>query len=89
MVTRLVIINVAVYIAMNLIWVILRIGYGWSDDSQLIYEEIRQFFMLSSEWLHNLTHPWVIITSMFLHDSFWHILWNMLFLYWFGRIGGG
>ena len=88
MVTRLVIINVVVYIAMNLIWVILRIGYGWSDDSQLIYEEIRQFFMLSSEWLHNLTHPWVIITSMFLHDSFWHILWNMLFLYWFGRIVG-
>jgi membrane associated rhomboid family serine protease len=88
MVTRLVIINVAVYIAMNLLWVILRVGYGWSDNSQLIYEEIRQFFMLSSDWLHNLTHPWVFITSMFLHDSFWHILWNMLFLYWFGRIVG-
>lgn len=88
MVTRLVIINVAVFVVINLIWVILRIGYGWSEDGSRIYESIRQFFMLSSDWLHNLTHPWVFITSMFLHDGFWHILWNMLFLYWFGRIVG-
>ncbi len=88
MVTRLVIINVAVFVVINLIWVILRIGYGWSDDGMRVYESIRQFFMLSSDWLHNLTHPWVFITSMFLHDGFWHILWNMLFLYWFGRIVG-
>ncbi|PHN05482.1 rhomboid family protein [Flavilitoribacter nigricans] len=88
MVTRLVIINVAVFVVINLIWVVLRIGYGWSDNGMHIYESIRQFFMLSSDWLHNLTHPWVFITSMFLHDGFWHILWNMLFLYWFGRIVG-
>lgn len=88
MVTRLVIINVAVFVAINLIWVVLRIGYGWSNEGIGIYESIRQFFMLSSDWLHNLTHPWVFITSMFLHDDFWHILWNMLFLYWFGRIVG-
>ena len=25
---------------------------------------------------------------MFLHKGFWHILWNMLLLYWFGRIVG-
>lgn len=88
MVTRLVIINVAVFVIINLIWVILRVGYGWSDNGMRVYEAIRQFFMLSSDWLHNLTHPWVFITSMFLHDGFWHILWNMLFLYWFGRIVG-
>lgn len=86
MVTRLVIINVVVYIGVNLLWVILRIGSGWTTPE--IYQDILQFFMLSSDWLHNLTHPWVFITSMFLHEGFWHILWNMLFLYWFGRIVG-
>lgn len=88
MVTRLVIINVAVFVAINLIWIALRVGYGWSDSGMQVYAAIREFFMLSSDWVHNLTHPWVFITSMFLHDGFWHILWNMLFLYWFGRIVG-
>lgn len=42
-------------------------------------------------WLYN--HPdhvvtsgclWQPLTSAFLHGGVWHILWNMLFLYWFG-----
>lgn len=37
--------------------------------------------------MHNfLHHPWGIFTYMFLHEGFWHILWNMLGLYWFGQI---
>ena len=35
------------------------------------------------------THrPWTFITSMFLHQpaSLWHILFNMLWLYWFGAL---
>lgn len=86
MVTRLVIINVAVFLLINVVRFIVRIAYA--GGGRATYESIRQFFMLSSDWLHNLTHPWVIITSMFLHDDFFHILWNMLFLYWFGRIVG-
>jgi membrane associated rhomboid family serine protease len=31
-------------------------------------------------------HPWTLITYMFLHLDFFHILFNMLWLYWFGRI---
>jgi len=30
--------------------------------------------------------PWTIFTYMFLHFDIWHILFNMLWLYWFGRI---
>jgi membrane associated rhomboid family serine protease len=33
-----------------------------------------------------LTIPWSLVTYMFLHLDFWHILFNMLWLYWFGRI---
>ena len=30
--------------------------------------------------------PWTLLTYMFLHFDIWHILFNMLWLYWFGRI---
>ena len=30
--------------------------------------------------------PWTLLTYMFLHLDFFHILFNMLWLYWFGRI---
>jgi len=33
-----------------------------------------------------LTHLWTPLTYMFVHENFWHILFNMLMLYWFGRI---
>lgn len=37
--------------------------------------------------LHNLLfRPWTIFTYMFLHEGFLHILFNMLWLYWFGQI---
>jgi membrane associated rhomboid family serine protease len=86
MVSRLVIINVMVYLTINVIWMILRIGSGYEDSS--IYPEIVAFFSMSSSWWEVLTHPWVLLTSMFLHTGFMHILFNMLLLYWFGRIVG-
>jgi len=33
-----------------------------------------------------LFRPWTVFTYMFLHEGFLHILFNMLWLYWFGRI---
>ncbi|MDD5189601.1 MAG: rhomboid family intramembrane serine protease [Dehalococcoidales bacterium] len=32
------------------------------------------------------THPWSLVTSLFLHDpyNYFHILFNMLWLYWYG-----
>ena len=32
------------------------------------------------------TRPWTFITYMFLHIDFFHILFNMLWLFWFGKI---
>jgi membrane associated rhomboid family serine protease len=32
------------------------------------------------------TQPWTILTYMFLHEGFFHIIFNMLFLYWFGLL---
>lgn len=86
MVTRLVIINVMVFIVVNLIWVALQIYNNYKISSS--FDNFMSFFAMSSYWLDLLVHPWAIITSMFLHEGFFHILFNMLMLYWFGRIIG-
>ncbi|MBK9358239.1 MAG: rhomboid family intramembrane serine protease [Bacteroidales bacterium] len=52
---------------------------------------------LISEWLTNafavsantgvlIERPWTLLTYMFLHFDFFHILFNMLWLWWFGAI---
>jgi membrane associated rhomboid family serine protease len=86
MITRLIIINVAVFVVINLVNLVLFIGNGATPSS--LYQDILHFFCMSSDWKFFLTHPWGLFTSMFLHEGFWHLLWNMLFLYWFGRIVG-
>lgn len=86
MISRLMIINVSVFVVLNLVKIILYASNGGQIPA--VYDDILYFFCMSSDWRHILTHPWVIITYAFVHESFWHILWNMLFLYWFGRIVG-
>lgn len=81
-VTQIILVNVAVFIAINLARVILQFA------SPEVFEAILHFFAVSKLWLHNLTHPWVFLTYAFVHEGFRHILFNMLIFYWFGRIVG-
>lgn len=41
---------------------------------------------LSSDCSVVLRRPWTVVTFMFAHFDFWPILFNMLWLYWIGRI---
>jgi len=41
---------------------------------------------LSSDWRYALTHPWTLLTYAFLHASFMHLLFNMLLLFFAGRL---
>ncbi|MCB0694586.1 MAG: rhomboid family intramembrane serine protease [Saprospiraceae bacterium] len=86
MVTRLVIVNIVGFLTINLIRLVLWLGNAGVVHP--VYYQIRKYLTLSSEPWFDLTHPWVLITSIFLHEGFWHLLWNMLFLFWFGRIVG-
>lgn len=86
MVTRIAIVNIFAFVILNLV----RLGFWITNAGQVhpLYYQIRKYLTLSSDPWFDLTHPWVMITAMFLHEGFWHLLWNMLFLYWFGRIVG-
>jgi len=86
MVTRIILVNIAVFIFVQTVNLALYISNG-GVPSPAFTEFIRFLSMPADGW-YFLTHPWTIITSMFLHVGFFHILWNMLFLYWFGRIVG-
>lgn len=80
-VTRLIIINIAVFLVVS----ILRILLFLTGNSYLFDELVGYIsFPLSAEEL--LYKPWTIITYMFTHVALFHIVWNMITLYWFGQI---
>lgn len=78
---QLIIINVVVFVVLGLIGVFadFSLGRGTLDVS-------REYFGLPMHLNELLSRFWTPITYMFVHDGFFHILFNMLFLYWFGRI---
>jgi membrane associated rhomboid family serine protease len=45
---------------------------------------VAQWFVLPDDFGEILLQPWSLLTYSFLHFGFWHIFWNMLWLYWFG-----
>jgi len=88
MVTRIIFVNVGFFLFIYLVKLILRGIHGGDPSFDVAFESFSNFFSLSGNLFFDLTHPWVFFTHMFLHFGFFHILWNMLFLYWFGRIVG-
>lgn len=48
--------------------------------------QFREYIAVSSNIGIVLTHIWTVVTYMFVHYDFLHILFNMLMLFWFGRI---
>ena len=89
MITRLIIVNIAVFVVVNLVKVGFAVSSAGAPPHENGFDDFLHLFCMSSDGMFTLTHPWVPFTSMFLHEGFWHILWNMLFLYWFGKIVGG
>lgn len=76
---RLIYINVGVFVATTLITVILQL---FNRSAAGIFE----WFALPASYERFLFQPWSILTYMFMHAGFMHILFNMLWLYWFGSL---
>jgi len=78
-VRKLIIINVAVF-AFTLILNFFAFLYNTSAQELLIYFELPSWAGVF------LKRPWTLFTYMFLHAGIWHLVFNMLFLYFIGRI---
>jgi membrane associated rhomboid family serine protease len=80
---RIIILNVGLFVVQSLIFLLFTIGGGRDTFSQVLSY---LYFPESPAML--LRRPWTLFTYQFLHDPFglFHILFNMLYLWWFGRI---
>jgi membrane associated rhomboid family serine protease len=79
--TRLIYINIAVFILITLSAVI-----GFLLNNQGISDQILNLVSVPSSVKALILRPWTIVTYMFVHKDVWHILFNMMWLYWFGTI---
>jgi membrane associated rhomboid family serine protease len=77
--TKLIYINVGVFIVLHL-WRICFILFNLPEIALLPY------LQMPSSPVVFLAKPWTVVTYMFTHSDVLHILFNMLWLYWFGTI---
>ena len=84
--TRIIIVNIAVFVFVSILFVFTN--FGVDAQTQGFYQQILHFISINSDPSGLILRFWANITYMFTHTGFWHLLWNMLFLYWFGRIVG-
>ena len=81
--TKLIYVNVGVYIVMLVLGMIsfLITGKAFTFENYIL-----PWLALPSDPFLFITRPWTLFTYMFLHDGFWHLLMNMLVLFFSGRI---
>ena len=78
-VTRLIFLNVGAFLLVSLVSLVL-ILFRWNAYSWLHWLEL-------PAWVSAfIRQPWSLITYMFMHAGLLHLVFNMLWLYWFGRL---
>lgn len=77
--TRLIYVNLGVFVVIRLLLALFSLTYP-------SYFVLDRWLSVPADPEALLFQPWSIITYMFLHVEFLHILFNMLYLYWFGKI---
>lgn len=76
---QLIYINVGVFVLTTLVSVFLVL-LNWGNTSWM------DFLQLPAYMPRFLVQPWSLFTYMFLHAGALHLLFNMLWLYWFGQL---
>ncbi len=78
--TKLIYINAGVFLSVQILMII-DVLFKLNISSLAVY-----YMSVSSKPMGLLYRPWTLVTYMFLHKGFWHILSNILWLYWFGLV---
>lgn len=73
-VAQIILVNVIIFVVTGLMFL-----FGLGDS-------IRLWFGLPSNLAILPSKSWTFVTYMFVHDGLGHMFWNMLALYWFGKI---
>ncbi len=80
MLTRLIYINLAVFLAVTLVRIVLFL-FSIPAENFLV-----EYMAVPADVTQLIFKPWTVITYMFLHEQFLHILFNLLWFFWFGKI---
>ncbi|MCK4750691.1 MAG: rhomboid family intramembrane serine protease [Bacteroidales bacterium] len=78
---KLIYLNLGLFLAVQIVRIILFLS-----NSYELYDEFLRFLAIPSNPEVLARRPWTFITYMFLHEGFLHILFNLLWLYWFGTV---
>ena len=78
---QLILINTIVFLLLLILKVVLTLS-----QTPGAYLQILDQFQLTASLPAFVRKPWTLITYFFTHEDIFHILFNMLFLYWFGRL---
>jgi membrane associated rhomboid family serine protease len=78
---QIILINVIVFLLLN----IFMLMFKWTGVAGW-YLYVEENLMLPANLSVFITKPWTLVTYFFSHVGIFHILSNMLFLYWFGKL---
>ena len=81
MVMKLIFINAGVFLFFGVFYLL---GFLFQDNS--IYNLLLNKLEMHASLSLLVRQPWSAFTYMFLHTGFFHVLFNMLWFYWFGEI---
>lgn len=73
--------NVLMFLILRIVAVILNLG-----GNTHLQQPVLQWIELPASMLLLLHRPWTLLTYMFSQFDAWHLIFNMLMLYWIGRI---
>ncbi len=79
---KLLFVNTAIFILFGVFITVFKLML-W-DTSQI--NSLKDIFSLYSEPIELISHPWGILTYMFMHHDFWHLFGNMIILFFIGRL---
>jgi membrane associated rhomboid family serine protease len=80
--TRLIYINLALFVVVKLVQVVFFLFSPGGTGTFFIID----WLAVPASVSDLLIRPWTVFTYMFYHEGFLHILFNILWLFWFGRI---
>lgn len=81
MATKIIYVNIAIFILIKLLTTFIRIANPSFESA-----EITTWLAIPADFSLLIRRPWTIITYQFLHFEFLHIVFNVLWLYWFAQL---
>lgn len=78
---KIIVVNCLLFLLLMLVRIFMIIS-----GKEFVYELLLEQLTLSANFPSNLSHPWSFISYFFVHVEIFHLAFNMMFLYWFGKI---